>query len=177
MGRKRPGRITLPRYFSCLHRVLMSAGLQYHHLPNLTPRWLRDLQMPAMPVQPSWATIPLPPHPFPPAVDKATASRFQDDCRCCQRSPAVLIARVREHTSDGPISWTGMLVNFSEGGFALEARTLPPIGALLEIDLCDALNQKYAQIVARVVWSSHRTPALPTIGCVVLFSALSPMAN
>jgi hypothetical protein len=70
-----------------------------------------------------------------------------------------------------------VLTNFSEGGFALVVGTVPPIGALLEIDLWDALQQKYAQIVARVVRSSDQATAHRTIGCAVVSSVPSPTAN
>ncbi len=120
------------------------------------------------PNHPAWATAPLPIYPSWLPGNRTLPSMLSTERRRWQRWPCRLIARVREQTDAGHRSWTGLLADFSDGGFALEAAVSPPIGILLEVDFYDAVGQNYARVVARVIHNGG-TPAIGLmVGCEVI---------
>jgi hypothetical protein len=119
-------------------------------------------------VLPPWAEVPLPVcsswvnapdfQPKPDGLERRQGGR---------RVPCRLIAHVHATTPTGRREFRALLRDVSDTGLSLEA-TLPiPVGAILEVELFDALGQQYARIEAEVVHSDVPTPAGYLLGCVV----------
>jgi hypothetical protein len=84
-----------------------------------------------------------------------------------RRVPCRLIAHVYVLTPTGRQEFRALLRDVSDTGLSLETTFPTPAGAILEVELYDALGQQYARIEAEVVHTDTPTPAGYLLGCVV----------